>query len=154
MGLSAERLAGTGLAIAAVTILALAPVVMFELDREAELPRDVIARLPARDSLEALRVQPTDLAHPARPASGTAGTAAPQAIERRVVEIDAELAYLATHPARDPGSGDFDRLAQAARALAVNARSVRTGERAAGAEIERLAQEASSALERTLDAQD
>jgi diguanylate cyclase (GGDEF)-like protein len=151
---SAERLAGTGLAIAAATILALALVMMFELDREAELHRDVISRLHAKDSLEALRVQLGDLAFSARMESASPGTATRQAIARRLVEIDAELAYLATHPARDPRSDEFDRLAHAARALAVNARSVRPGDRDAGIEIERLAALAGTALARTLEAHD
>jgi diguanylate cyclase len=158
---SAERLAGSGLAIAAVTIVALALTVMVELDREAELHRDVIARLHAKDSLESLRLQLNDLAHAARIASLTASRSALQEIERRIVEVDAELDYLASHPSRDDASASFDTLAQAARALVVNARSVQAvpasrGKAgiAADGEIERLAGEAATALERTLGAHD
>ncbi|HSJ97837.1 MAG TPA: GGDEF domain-containing protein [Myxococcota bacterium] len=157
---SAERLAGTGLAVAATTIMALSALVLVELDREADLHREVIAGQQAKDSLEALRAQLADLAHSARLAGATADAGALQAIERRVVEVDAELDYLAQHPSRDHATTAFDTLARAALALGVNARSVAAARargaaaaRAADLEIERLSDAAMLALERSLDAQ-
>lgn len=149
---SAERLAGTGLAIAAITILALALLARFELDREAALHRDVIASLQVKDSLEALRTQMNDLRGVARQVAAAPSPDALQAIERRAVEIDAELVYLAQHPLRSVGDA-FEELAHAARLLAVNARSLPGGPGGAKDEIERLGAQASLALERTLASQ-
>ena len=55
MAIGAGRLAGTGLAIAAASIVAMALLARFELDREAALHRDVIASLQLKESLEELR---------------------------------------------------------------------------------------------------
>ena len=157
---SAERLAASLLAFAAITILALALLATFELDREAELHRDLIAALQVKDSLEALRTQVTELAHAARLAALTDEPSAAQSIERRAVEIDAELDYLAQHPSR-VDRPEFDELARGARVLAINARSVAgrrlargaPGARAALEEVERVAAETGTALERVLDVQ-
>lgn len=156
MALSAGRLAGVGLAFAAVTIVALALLVRFELEREGELHREVIAGLAVKDSLEALRTQLNDLRAAARfPASAPAE--AMQTIERRAVEIDAELEYLAQHPIRREAADAFEELNHAARLLAVNARSLSArvpGDVVArAAELERLGAQAGSALERTLHVQ-
>jgi len=157
---STERLAGSAIAIAALTIVALAGLALVELDRETELHRETIASLAVKDSLEALRTQLDDLAHSSRLAAATGDAAAVQAIERRVVEIDAELDYLAQNPAREDAPA-FVELARAARLLGVNARTVPTlrsthgaaGARSAALEVEHLANEASLALERTLESQ-
>ena len=155
MAASAERLAGTGLAIAALTIVALALLARFELDREAELHRDVIVAVQVKDSLEALRTQLNDLRSAAHIASLAREPAALQAIERRAVEIDAELQYLEQHAgARGPGEA-FEALSHSARLLAVNARSI--SRRAPGSatdagELDRLAAQASISLEQMLDA--
>ena len=154
---TAERLAGTGLAIAAITILALALLARFELDREATLHRDVIGGLAVKDSLEALRTELNDLRASARLASVAPTAEALQTIERRAVEIDAELEYLAGNPQlAEPGEA-FTALGQAARLLAVNARSVAArGAREAAervGELERQGEQAAVALARTLDAQ-
>lgn len=155
MAIGAGRLAGTGLAIAAMSIVAMALLARFELDREAELHRDVIASLQFKESLEDLRTQLHDLKSAARLAAGSPEDAQ-QVIERRAVEIDAELQYLAQHPLRaDPRDG-FAELAQASRLLVVNARSLAArmpaGGAEAAAEFERVAAEASQSLERTLAA--
>ncbi len=153
---SAERLAGSLLAIAALTIVALAVLVMVELDREAELHRDLIAGLQVKDSLESLRTELNDLAYSARLASLASDPAAAQTVERRAVEVDAELDYLAQHPSRENPAA-FADLARAARLLSVNARSVTARRGAAQAsalrEIDRVSAEAMSALERVVDAQ-
>ncbi|MEO5692324.1 MAG: GGDEF domain-containing protein [Usitatibacter sp.] len=157
---SAERLAGSGLAIAAFTIVALAALAMIELDREAALHRELIASLHVKDSLESLRIQITDLAGAARVSAFTQSSEAAQLIERRVVEIDAELDYLAQHPAREDRPA-FGELARSARLLGVNARSVvaafatRGAEAAVAAsqETQEVSLQTANALERTLAAQ-
>lgn len=157
---SAERLAGSGLAIAALTIVALAGLAMIELDREAALHRELIASLQVKDSLESLRVEVTDLADSARFAALANSPAAAQVIERRVVEIDAELDYLSQNPAREnrPAFGD---LARDARLLGVHARSVVTAyatrgpdaARSAAVEAQRVAGQVAVALQGALAAQ-
>jgi diguanylate cyclase len=156
---SAERLAGGLLAIAALTIVALAVLVMFELDREADLHREVIGSLQVKDSLEELRTQLNDLVHAARLVAATGDGRPAQVIERRAVEIDAELDYLAQHPSREDRPA-FDELARLARVLAVNARSVGSARaergpaaRSRAQEVDRLAESAEIALERTLESQ-
>ena len=156
---SATRLAAAGLAIAAVMILALAVLARFELDGEAELHREVIASMHAKDSLDALRSQVADLAHAARIVALAGDAEATQLIEHRAVELDAELAYLAENSAREP-PGAFDALRQAAAALSLRARSipaVRASQgveaaKAAALEARQAASEATIALERTLEA--
>ncbi len=156
-GVNAERLAGAGLAIAAITIVALALLARFELDREAALHREVIAALEVKDSLEALRVQLYDLRGAARAAFGPHPGDALQTIERRAVEIDAELQYLAQHPLRAGIAEAFEALSRASRLMAMQARSLSGA--AAGsppqvaAELDRLGAEADTALERALRAQ-
>lgn len=158
--LSAERIGGGLLAIAALTILALAVLMMFELDREVELHREVIAGLQVKDSLEDLRTEMNDLVQAARMAALVGDASAAQVIERRAVEVDAELTYLAQHPSREDQVA-FGELARAARVLALNARSVAATRAARGSaaardsarEVDRLAEEATTALERTLESQ-
>jgi diguanylate cyclase (GGDEF)-like protein len=157
---SAGRLAATGLALAAVVILALAALALAELDREAELHREVIDGMHAKDSLESLRTQLADLAHAARIVALTGEPAAAQLIERRAVEVEAELDYLAQHAARDGGAVVFSALKESAGALALVARSIAPlrrshgpePARAASGEAERAAEEAMSTLERILEA--
>ncbi len=157
---SAERLAGSGLAIAALTIVALAGLAMIELDREASLHRELIASLQVKDSLESLRVEVTDLAESARLVSLTNARAAAQAIERRVVEIDAELDYLSQNPAR-VNRPVFGELARSARLLGVQARSVVTAHatrgpeaaKVAALEAQQVAADVASALQGMLAAQ-
>ena len=156
---SATRLAAAGLAIAALMILALAVLARFELDGEADLHREVIASMHAKDSLDALRTQVTDLAHAARIVALTGDAEATQLIEHRAVELDAELAYLAENAAREP-AGAFEDLRQAAAALSLRARSVPAVRAARGVEAAKVAaiearqaaSEATIALERTLEA--
>lgn len=157
---SAGRLAAGGLAIASAVILALAALALVELDREGELHREVIAGMHAKDSLEALRAQLTDLAHAARIVSLTGEPEAAQLVEHRAVEIEAELGYLAQNATREIAQGAFDDLRRAATALSLRARSIATvratsgpeAARAAAAQVRQGASEAMIALERTLEA--
>lgn len=157
---SATRLAAAGLAIAAAVILALSALALVELHREAELHREVIAGMHAKDSLEALRGQVADLAHAARIVALTGEPEAAQLIEHRAVELDAELAYLAQNAPREATQAAFEELRQACAALSLRARSVvavrasggAQAARAAAAEARQAASEAAIALERTLEA--
>lgn len=156
---SATRLAAAGLAIAAVMILALAVLARFELDGEADLHREVIASMHAKDSLDALRTQIIDLAHAARIVALAGDAEAMQLIEHRAVELDAELAYLAENTPREP-TGAFEDLRQSAAALSLRARSIPAVRAAQGVEAAKVAahearqaaSEATIALERTLEA--
>jgi diguanylate cyclase (GGDEF)-like protein len=156
---SAGRLAATGLAIAAIVIIALAWLARFELEREAELHREVIDGMHAKDSLEALRIQLIDLTHASRLVAVTGDAVAAQLIERRGVELEAELEYLGGHAVRDDATGAFATMRQASGALALGARSiaplrVARGPAAASAaalEAERASVEAMTALERLLE---
>src|SRR6188474_1204567 len=121
---SASRLAAFGLAIAAVVIVALAALALAELEREAELHREVLAGMHAKDSLESLRVQLSELGIAARVVALTGDTDAAQRIEARAVEAEAELAYLAQYAVRDGSVSSFAELKQAVAGLALQARSV------------------------------
>jgi hypothetical protein len=159
---SAERLLPTraglaafGLAFAAITIVALALVARFELDREAALHREVITGLQVKDSLEALRIQLNDLRHHARLAAAIGSPDALQQVERRAVEVDAELTYLSQHATGTESVARFTALADAARLLVVNARSAAARQRLAQLpawpELDSSASDAMLALERLLE---
>ena len=149
---SAARLAGIALGIAAVTIVTLAALALFELQREIELNREVIAGLQVKDSLEALREEISELSHAARLA--TLGVAAgAQEVERRAVEIDAELDYLAKNPQREDRPA-FDDLTRAAQLLVVVARASAAAPKGRpGDDLERASTQAAAAVERMLEAQ-
>ena len=148
-------LAAFGLAFAAMTIVALALVARFELDREAALHREVITGLQLKDSLAALRIQLNDLRHHARMAGATGAPEASQQVERRAVEVDAELAYLAQHAGTGEPAELFVALSDAARLLVMNARSAaareRVGSSLAWGDLDRTAADSMQALERLLD---
>lgn len=154
---SRSRVAGTGLAIAALTIVALALLARFELDREAALHREVIAALEVKDSLEALRTQLNDLRAAARLAAQAPNAEAARTIAHRVVEVDAELAYLAEQRLRLDAAEAFEALAQSARLLSIAASSIASRSAADPAalvaEVERVGTQAHTALERTLRVQ-
>ena len=119
---SASRLAATGLAIAALVIVALAALALGELEREAELNRDMIAGTHAKDSLESLRMQLVELGLAARVVALTGDAEAAQRIQARAVEAEAELGYLAQYA--DPSYAAFIRVRQAVASLVLQARSV------------------------------
>ena len=150
-----QRLAGIGLVIAALTIIALATLVLFDLEREAGLHRETIAAQQVKDSLDKLRMQLTELRSLARLGALAGDAETFRSIERRAAELDAELAYLAQHAPADAPLPTFASLAPAARLLAVQARSIGAtritgGSESAAArsrEAERAADEAVAALE-------
>jgi len=150
-------LAAFGLAFAAITIVALALVARFELDREATLHRDVIGGLALKDSLVLLRTQLSDLRHHARMAAVSASPEAVQQVERLAVEVDAELRYLAQQAAAAEAADRFSALDDAARLLVVNARSAaarqRLSQSPAWEELDRTANQALLAADRLLEAQ-
>ena len=152
---SRAGLAAFGLAFAAITIVALALVARFELDREATLHREVITALQVKDSLAGLRLQLNDLRHHARMAAMTAAPESLQQVERRAVEVDAELAYLAQHAEGVEATERFATLADAARLLVVSARTAaarqRLAQSAAWAELDRAAGDAAVALDRLIE---
>jgi diguanylate cyclase (GGDEF)-like protein len=157
----AERLAASGLAIASTTILALALLVLSELDREAKLHRDVIAQLAVKDLLETLRFNLSELGHSARIGALAGTDESMRSIERAAQEVEGALAALARQPQRDERFAAFDGLAQASRVLVLNARSIKQTRAARGAaaaeaaarEAARIATEASNVLDRALDSQ-
>ena len=118
-----QRLAGIGLVIAALTIIALATLVLFDLEREAGLHRETIAAQQVKDSLDKLRMQLTELRSLARLGALAGDAETFRSIKRRAAELDAELAYLAQHAPADAPLPTFASLAPAARLLAVQARS-------------------------------
>jgi diguanylate cyclase (GGDEF)-like protein len=105
-------------------IVALAALALAELEREAELHRDVIAGVHAKDSLESLRMQLAELGLAARVVALTGDADAAQRIEARAVEAEAELTYLQQYAAREERHAGFDGLKQAVAALVLQARSV------------------------------
>ena len=155
MKLSPQRLAGIGLVIAALTIFALATLVLVDLEREARLNRETIAAQQVKDSLDKLRIQLTELRSSAHLGALTGDEEAFRRIERRAVELDAELSYLALRASANAPLPTFASLAPAARLLAVQARligptrSSRGSEPAAALarEADRAATEAVAALE-------
>jgi diguanylate cyclase (GGDEF)-like protein len=104
--------------------VALAALALGELEREGDLHRDVIAGIHAKDSLESLRVDITELGLAARIVALTGDADAAQRIAARAVEAEAELAYLQQYAARDDRVGGFDRLRQSVASLVLQARSV------------------------------
>jgi diguanylate cyclase (GGDEF)-like protein len=149
---SAGRLAGFTLGIAAITIVALATLALLELDREVELNREIIAGLQVKDSLEALREELAALGHAAQLATLRVGSAS-QDVERRAVEIGAELDYLAQNPQREDRPA-FEDLTRAAQLLVVVARSVATNpEIRAAPDVEDASRQAMAAVQRMLESQ-
>jgi diguanylate cyclase (GGDEF)-like protein len=153
---SAERLAAIGLAIAGVTILALAFLVISDLTREDDLHYQVIAVQHEQDSLEVLRVRLNELVAATRLAAATGDTEAFRAIDRQAAAIDGRLDALREQEA--PASPGLDALVDQARLLLVHARSVAPARERGGAsaatdavrETERVAEVASTSLERSI----
>jgi diguanylate cyclase (GGDEF)-like protein len=153
-----ERLVASGLAIAAVTIMALAILVLVELDRESTLHRDVIAQIELNDELESLRTDLKALAHGARIAAITGTAESARSIQELSDVVERRLAEIAQRP---KGQLHFAELAQSVRAMVLNARSIPRARAANGrgagetlaTESERLATEISLALDQTLNSQ-
>ena len=156
-----ERLVASGLALAALTIVALAVLVMVELDRESKLHHDVIIQLEVSDKLEALRSDLQGLAHAARIGALTGTGASAALIASRSAEIESKLATIAGHPDQAQRVAALETLTRLTRLLVLNARSIprlhasrgREAAEAAALESERMASDASLALDRMLDTQ-
>lgn len=158
---SRARLAATGLAIASVTIIAIAGMVLLDVTHEAALHREVIEAQLDKDTLYSLRGHVQDLRAAARLAARTGDPQAFVAIERRAAQADAEVAILEHRAESGAELPFFPPLAQASRLLAMHARSISTTRAASAAssadalagEADRLAAEATGAVDRSLEAQ-
>jgi diguanylate cyclase (GGDEF)-like protein len=158
---SVQRLAASGLGVAAVSIVALAYLVLTDLARESDLHRAAIAAQQVKDSLETLRLELAEVRAAARLAAITGDGQALDTIEQRAGLMDTELGFLRKRAADDAVLPTFDALAQATRLLVTHARSIGALRKARGTEAalavardtERLAVEANEALERSLAAQ-
>jgi diguanylate cyclase (GGDEF)-like protein len=154
---SAERLVALGLAVAGLTILGLAFLVVSDLARESELHEEVMAVQQAQDALEALRVQVNELVAAARLGAATGGAGAFRNVERRSAEIHARLDALRADDG--PAIPSLDVLVPQARLLVVHARSVAPawtqhgGEAAASAagNAEKVAAEVGATLDATIE---
>src|SRR5438270_12795330 len=120
----AQRLVAWGLALAAVTIIGLAALVIQDLSREAELHRAAIAAQEVKDRLETLRLALNEVRNAARLAALAADSEAIATIRQRGPEMDADLAFLRERAAGDATLPTLAALEQATRLLAVHAQAV------------------------------
>jgi len=157
---SRARLAGLGLAIAMLTIIALAILVLLDLQRESQVHREVIAAQQVKDLLYALRANVLDLRGAARLGARAGDAASFRNIERRVADVENALAALEKQAVSDNSLPDFPRLADSTRLLVIHARSVAGARQARGGEAtailadeaERLTTEATASLDASLAA--
>ena len=157
---SRARLAGLGLLIAMLTIMALAILVLLDLEREAQVHREVIAAQQVKDRLHALRANVLELRAAARLGARIGDAAAFRSVERRTIDVETTLASLEEQAAADVSLPAFQRLADSSRMLVVHARSIagaratRGPQSAAGLaeEAESLTGEAIASLDASLAA--
>jgi diguanylate cyclase (GGDEF)-like protein len=157
---SRARLAGLGLAIAMLTIVALAILVLGDLEREAQVHREVIAAQQVKDGLHALRAHVLDLRGAARLGARTGDAAAFRTIERRALDVESSLESLEKQAAAGTSLPAFQQLADSVRMLVVHARSIAPVRQARGPgstntladEAERLSTEATASLDASLAA--
>ncbi len=157
--LSRARLAAAGLAIAVVTIIALAALILVDLKRQTELNAQVVVAQEVKDHLYALRSALQELRSAARLGARTGDPQAFSNIERRARDVEAELRQLGAHASALVAG--VNELAQSAQLLVVHARSVAPmrGTRGAASatalsqQADRLATEAVGTLDRVLGAQ-
>ena len=155
---SRARLAGIGLAFAALTIAALAIELLLDLDREARVHREVILAQSDKDHLYALRAHLLELRSAARLGARTGETGAFRLIEKRAADTEAELGALESRAAGGADLPGLDALASTSRMLVMHARSVAGTRSAHGAEsatlladrTESLSNDASGALDLVL----
>jgi diguanylate cyclase (GGDEF)-like protein len=154
---SRARLAGLGLAVAALTIIVLAVLILVDLEREVELHRAVITAQQVKDSLDKLRTHLNELRAASRLGAYTGDSSAFVDIERRAGEVESELGYLAQRASAEAPLPTFEALAPAARLLVMHARSIAATRSTRGSisaatlarEAERVETEAIQALERS-----
>ena len=157
---SRARLAGLGLIIAMLTIVALAILVLLDLEREAQVHREVIAAQVVKDELHALRAHVLELRAAARLGARAGDAASFRAIERRASEVGGALAALEKEAAAGSTLPAFQRLADSTSLLVMHARSIAGARQARGAEstgalaaeAERLTTEATASLDASLAA--
>ncbi len=159
MASTAGRVVGGGLALAAITIGALALLVLVELEREARLQREVIEQIESADQVDTLRDALSRLGPAARIAALGGARESHLTVESLAEEIETALDTLAARLPRDARGAAFEPIAQAARLAILNARStgeirkLRGSDAAdfAAREAESTAREATLALDRILD---
>jgi diguanylate cyclase (GGDEF)-like protein len=155
---SRARLAGLGLAIAAVTIIAFSILVISDLDREVQVHQEVIAAQEGKDDLHSLRAHLQELRSAARLGARTGDAAAFRNVERLSRDVEALLTKLQREAAGSAVPPGLPALSQWARLLVLHARSVEEvrglrGAASAGAlaqETERLTVEAIAATDSSL----
>ena len=155
---SRARLAGLGLAFAALMIAGLAVVVLLDLDREARVHREVILAQQDKDSLFTLRAHLLELRSAARLGARTGEAGAFHLIERRAIDTETELGHLEKRAAEGSDLPGVSALAATSRMLVMHARSVAGVRSAHGAEsatelaqrAEALSNEATAALDAVL----
>jgi diguanylate cyclase len=131
---SRARLAGIGLAFAAMTIAALAIELLFDLDREARVHREVILAQSDKDHLYGLRAHLLELRAAARLGARTGEAGAFRLIERRAADTESELGALEARAASGADLPGFDTLASTSRMLVMHARSIAEARSAHGAD--------------------
>ena len=157
---SRARLAGLGLVIAMLTIIALAILVLLDLEREAQVHREVIVAQQVKDGLHALRAYVLELRAAARLGARTGDAAAFLNIERRALEVESALSSLEKQAAAGVSLPALQGLADSARMLVVHARSIAGARQTRGAqsaaalaqEAEQLTVEATTSLDGSLAA--
>jgi diguanylate cyclase (GGDEF)-like protein len=155
---SRGRLAGLGLVIAAVTIIAFSILVISDLDREVQVHREVIAAQKVKDDLHSLRTHIQELRSAARLGARTGDAAAFRNVERLAREVDTQLNKLQHEAAGGAVLPGLPALSQWARLLVLHARSVEEVRGLHGAasaavlaqEAERLTGEATAAADSSL----
>ena len=118
---SRARLAGLGLAVAAATIIALAISVLLDLNREAQMHREVAAAQQVKDQLHELRAQVLDLRAAARLGARTGDASAFASIDRHAKEVEGSLVELERRAAEGallPAIDELRRTVDAITALA------------------------------------
>jgi diguanylate cyclase (GGDEF)-like protein len=159
---SASRIAALILMIAAITILVLAVLVVSDVRLETDLNREVIGAQQAKDGLEALRSRLHELRYAARDYALTGRAESLRMLERRAIEVDADLSYLEERSRIDPSlAATIGALSEATKAFALHSRAMADVARTRGvaaaraleAEQESVEMRAWSALERSLEAQ-
>ena len=155
---SRARLAGIGLAFAALTIAALAIELLFDLDREARVHREVILAQSDKDHLHALRAHLLELRSAARLGARTGEPGAFRLIEQRAADTETELRALESRVAAGADLPGLNALASTSRMLVMHARSVAGTRSSHGAEsatllaqrAESLGNDAAGALDAVL----
>lgn len=149
---SPARLIGSGLTAAALIIIALSIGVLFELDREARLHREVIVQLEATERGDALRDALLALGHAATLVAASGSEEARRSVESAAARAESALGQVAQV---DPATGWTDPTVQSARLAILNARSIAAlrGARgvAAGDEAAREAQRLLRGVVETID---